>query len=174
MIEILNRWTKAVIYRDEESESVLQAMQSAVGSGANLSYANLSGADLSGADLSYANLSGANLSDANLSGANLSGLRSPDMPPAVELREAVAAHIEAHPELHDQTSWGSGSADPSCGTACCVAGWACHLGGGERGMGVATAATILLWAPGLPQVPFDAGASREDILAALRAKPEAV
>ncbi len=84
------------------------------------------------------------------------------------LRAAVAAHIEAHPELHAQSQWGDGSPDPACGTACCVAGWACHLGGGTHGMSVPTAATILLWQDGAPMPSFDSVATRDEILEALR------
>jgi len=85
MIEILHRYTRAVIYRSETAASIAEAIKQ-LGSGANLSGANLSGADLSGANLSganlySANLSGANLYRANLSGANLSGanLRSANL-----------------------------------------------------------------------------------------------
>ncbi len=66
MIEIISRYTGAVLYRADVSDvraAVLQAVT------AN---ANLSGADLSGARLLQANLSGANLSRAALSGADLS------------------------------------------------------------------------------------------------------
>ena len=78
MIEILNRYTRAVLYSSATAETIAQAVVEARQSGANLSGANLSGADLSGANLSganlsWANLSGADLSWANLSGANLSG-----------------------------------------------------------------------------------------------------
>jgi hypothetical protein len=87
MIEIVNRWTRAVIFSGEYA-SLKEAVEAAVRSradlsranlsranlsGANLSGALLSGADLSGALLSGADLSRANLSRANLSGANLSG-----------------------------------------------------------------------------------------------------
>jgi len=68
MIEILNRYTRAVIYTSTSAETIAQAVVEAARVRANLSYA-----DLSYANLSYANLSGANLSYANLSGANLSG-----------------------------------------------------------------------------------------------------
>jgi len=97
MIEILHRYTKAVL-KTVDSNSLSGAdlrsanlsgadlrsadlrsanlrsadLRSADLSGANLSGANLRGADLSDADLIGANLSGANLSDADLSGANLS------------------------------------------------------------------------------------------------------
>jgi hypothetical protein len=92
------------------------------------------------------------------------------MPDPRALRAAVAAQIQAHPETHDQVTWGTG--DPTaCGTPCCVAGWACRIGGGTYGLCVPTAATILLGAvEGLPIPSFDGYASREDILAALRSE----
>jgi hypothetical protein len=68
-IDILNRWTRAVIYHSETATTIAEAV---IEARANLSRANLSGADLSGADLSRADLSRADLSGANLSGANLS------------------------------------------------------------------------------------------------------
>ena len=81
-IDIIERWTRAVLYHSENASDIRAAVLQAIKAGANLSganlsyanlsYANLSGANLSGAYLSGANLSGANLSDANLSGANLS------------------------------------------------------------------------------------------------------
>jgi len=225
MIEILHRYTKAVLYKAEAAESVKDAVAEAVRSdanlggadlrganlgdanlrganlrGANLYDANLYDADLGGADLRGANLRGADLRGADLYGANLRGadlrgadlyganLRGADLggadlgdlrnsmlggdaPDAIELRAKVAAHIEAHPELHDQSEWGDGKPDPTCGTPCCVAGWACHLGGGDRGLGVATAATLLLTAPGVDNPSFDAGVSREEILRVLRQVP---
>ena len=71
-VDILNRWTRAVLYHSDLSD-VREALVAAVKSGANLSGADLSGANLSGANLSGAYLSGADLSGADLSGANLSG-----------------------------------------------------------------------------------------------------
>jgi len=88
MIEILNRYTKAVIYKSETAETVAQAVCEAVkanvilsGSnlrgcnlrGCNLSGCNLSGSDLSGSNLRYSDLSGCNLSGSDLSGSDLSG-----------------------------------------------------------------------------------------------------
>ena len=153
--------------------------------GADLSRAYLSRAYLSGADLRGADLSRAYLSRAYLSGADLSGayLSRADLSGALglpfdleamraaapALRLKVAEHIEAHPELHDQSDWGDGKADPACETACCVAGWACHLGGGDRGLGVETAARLLLHVDGKPMPDFDASTPREEILEDLRA-----
>jgi Pentapeptide repeats (8 copies) len=141
--------------------------------GADLRWTDLSEADLRGAylrwaDLRWAVLSGADLRGAHLRGADLGGAKydRPEAMPARDLRLAVAAQIEAHPEAHDQGTWGD--PDPSCGTPCCVAGWACRLGGGAHGLTVPTAATLLLHVDGLPMPSFEDDAGREDILAALR------
>jgi len=72
-IDLLNRWTGAVIYHSETATTIAEAAVEANKSRANLSGADLSGADLSRADLSGADLSGADLSRANLSRANLIG-----------------------------------------------------------------------------------------------------
>ena len=72
-IEIVHRYTQAVIYRSEDSQSVREAMMIAVGKGANLEGAYLKGAYLEGAYLKGAYLKGANLEGANLEGANLKG-----------------------------------------------------------------------------------------------------
>jgi hypothetical protein len=56
-----------------EAETVLQAVQAAIASGANLVGANLDGANLDGANLIEANLIGASLRWAKLGGANLVG-----------------------------------------------------------------------------------------------------
>ena len=58
MIEILHRYTKAVLYSSATAETIAQAVVEARQSGANLSRADLSGANLYGADLSGANLYG--------------------------------------------------------------------------------------------------------------------
>jgi hypothetical protein len=152
-------------------------LRSAYLSGADLSGADLIGADLSGAsmigaDLRGASMIGADLRSADLSGADLSGafgFRFSDAPDPLVLRKLVADHIESHPDLHDQSKWGSVTDDASCGTPCCVAGWACRLGGGTRGQSVASAATRLLWLDGHPMPSFSPDATREDIIAALRA-----
>ena len=71
MIEILHRYTKAVMYRSETAETVAQAVSEAVKAKAYLSGADLSGADLRSANLRSADLSGADLRSADLSGADL-------------------------------------------------------------------------------------------------------
>jgi len=145
--------------------------------GANLNFADLTDASLDGANLTNTNLAGANLTDADLSdiittGTNFHeavGFRFAGSPEPVALRCQVATHIEAHPELHDQTEWGDGKAAPECNTPCCVAGWACHFGGGCRNQTVPSAAFRLLWAEGKPMPSFCGSASRKEILEALRA-----
>ena len=147
--------------------------------GVNLTGANLTGVNLTWANLTWANFTGADLTMADLTMADLTmadltmaiGFRFADAPDPRTLRAAVADKIEAHPELHDQGKWGDGSPDPSCGAPCCVAGWACHLGGGARGDQVLSTAIRLLWLDGAPMPSFDGNASREEILAALRAVP---
>jgi hypothetical protein len=71
MIDILNRWTRAVVYHSESAQTIAEAVAEAVERRAYLNRADLSGAYLSGADLNRAYLNRANLSDANLSGADL-------------------------------------------------------------------------------------------------------
>ncbi len=72
MIEILHRYTKAMLYKADVSD-VKEAVTKAVEEGADLRGAYLRGADLGGAYLSGANLGGAYLGGAYLSGANLGG-----------------------------------------------------------------------------------------------------
>ena len=71
MLEILHRYTAAVLYKSETAETIAQAVVEAAKNGANLVGANLYGANLYGANLERANLEGANLVGANLEGANL-------------------------------------------------------------------------------------------------------
>jgi hypothetical protein len=79
MIEILNRYTRVVLYSSATAQTIAEAIAECrkkadeTASRANLSGATLSGADLSGANLSEADLSEADLSGATLSGADLSG-----------------------------------------------------------------------------------------------------
>jgi hypothetical protein len=73
MIDILNRWTRAVVFHSETAQTIAEAVIEARKAGANLSRADLFGANLSRANLSRADLFGANLSRANLSRANLFG-----------------------------------------------------------------------------------------------------
>jgi hypothetical protein len=93
-------------------------------------------------------------------------LLTPDAPDAATLRVLVAAHIEQHQDLHDQSTWGDG--EPGCDTAQCAAGWICSLGGGTRGLPVELAARALSHVDGAPPVRFDGSASRDEVLASLR------
>ena len=68
--DIMDRWTRAVVYSSATATNVKEATAEAVTGGANLSGANLSEANLGGA-----NLGGADLSGANLSGAYLGDLK---------------------------------------------------------------------------------------------------
>ena len=70
--KILNRYTRSVMFK-VEAETMREALEKKVRSGADLSNANLSGADLSNAKLSSAKLINADLSSANLINAKLIG-----------------------------------------------------------------------------------------------------
>ena len=85
MIEIVHRYTRAVIYRSE-ADAIGAAAKEALASradlrGAVLTDAVLRGADLTDADLTYAVLRGAVLTYADLRGADLTGavLRGADL-----------------------------------------------------------------------------------------------
>jgi hypothetical protein len=88
MIQIIHRYTSAVLFESATSTTVKTALIEAVGEGANLRGANLEDAYLRGANLRGANLEdaylrgaylkGANLEDANLRGANLRGANLED------------------------------------------------------------------------------------------------
>ena len=137
--------------------------------GADLTGANLRGADLSGADLSGADLSGADLRGADLRGANLRGVAAAlgiDLDNTLPAR--IVAQVEAHPESHDQSIWHS-----NCGTRHCIAGFATHLSGElgkylDKQLGIATAATLLLWRPGCVMPSFASDATDEETLGRLR------
>jgi uncharacterized protein YjbI with pentapeptide repeats len=78
MIEILNRWTQAVLYTSDTANTPGAAAIEALGKEADLRGANLREADLREADLREANLReadlcGANLREADLRGADLCG-----------------------------------------------------------------------------------------------------
>lgn len=47
----------------------------------------------------------------------------------VPLLRKILEHITAHPEEWHQEWWAIKTSESSCGTACCVAGWAAFLGG---------------------------------------------
>jgi uncharacterized protein YjbI with pentapeptide repeats len=73
MIDILNRYTKAVLYHSDTADTIAAAVVEAAASGADLRGADLRGADLRGADLRGADLRGADLRGADLRGADLRG-----------------------------------------------------------------------------------------------------
>jgi hypothetical protein len=65
-VEIINRWSGAVIYHSETATTIAEAVAEAVGTGAKLTGAKLTRADLTRANLTRADLTRANLADANL------------------------------------------------------------------------------------------------------------
>ena len=69
--DILNRWTRTVMYHSEAAIDVSAAVKEAHLEGAHLEGANLRGADLGGANLEGVDLRSANLRSANLGGAYL-------------------------------------------------------------------------------------------------------
>lgn len=71
MIEILHRYSQAILFHSETAQTIAEAVTEARKKDANLQGANLQGADLHGADLQGADLHGANLQGANLRYANL-------------------------------------------------------------------------------------------------------
>jgi uncharacterized protein YjbI with pentapeptide repeats len=71
-LQIKNRYKDTVIY-EGDANNILDLVQQAVASGANLEGADLEGANLYGADLRGANLYGADLRGANLYRADLEG-----------------------------------------------------------------------------------------------------
>jgi len=110
------------------------------------------------------------LERANLRGANLEGVRAllgiPDDP---TLPARILAQITTSPETWDQTQWHN-----PCGTKHCIAGWACVLSGPlghylDINLGTETAATLLLWQPGVALPSFAADATEEETLGRLRA-----
>jgi hypothetical protein len=141
--------------------------------GANLRGANLGGANLGGANLGGANLRGANLGGANLGGANLGGAAA-SLGITVDplLPQRILDQIEAHPESWNQETWHS-----TCGTKHCIAGHATNLSGPlgkylDKSLGVATAATLLLWRPDCEMPSFSGNASEAETLGRLRLMAE--
>jgi hypothetical protein len=147
-IQILNRYTDAVLYEGEH-ETLRDAVCAAIAnradlrsadlsgaylSGADLSGANLSGADLSGADLRSADLSGADLSGANLSGANLENATF-DGPPNTEPPKSLAEAAQRTKEWLAEERWKQGTwiQTPSGAYAgdckACLHGAAVYVGG---------------------------------------------
>ena len=55
-----------------------------------------------------------------------------DGPSGLDLMRKVLDQVESHPELHYQNSWAVQFENSSCGTACCLAGWAAVLHYGSK------------------------------------------
>jgi len=89
MIEIVHRYTRAVLYAAATADTIAEAVVEAISAGANLQGANLQDANLRDANLRDADLRDADLRGANLRGANLRGanLRDADLRDA-DLRDA--------------------------------------------------------------------------------------
>jgi hypothetical protein len=47
----------------------------------------------------------------------------------IELFKAIREKIATTPAAYDQETWGRRDGSAPCGTACCIAGWACVLNG---------------------------------------------
>jgi hypothetical protein len=124
VIEIIHRYTKAVIYRSDAETLTGADLTGADLTGAVLTDADLRGAVLTGADLTGADLTGAVLRGAVLTGAVLTGadltdadltgavLRGADLTGAV-LRGAVLTDAD----LTDADLTGADLSNASCGTA---------------------------------------------------------
>jgi hypothetical protein len=114
VIEIIHRYTKAVIYRSDAETLTGADLTDADLTGAVLTGADLTDADLTGADLTGAVLTGADLTGADLTGAVLRGavLTGADLTGAV-LRGAVLRGAV----LTDADLTGADLSNASCGTA---------------------------------------------------------
>ena len=196
-MKIFSRYNRAKVVFECDAGTIIECLEYAVGSGANLSDANLSGANLSGAYLSDANLSdaylsdanlsgaylrdaylsdanlsGANLSGANLSGAYLSGAYLSDanlrgVPVIENIHQTVYEHA-SKPNALNMFSW------HRCETTHCRAGWVTTLAGAggaamEFAFGPSYAAALIYMAsdPSLEKIP-DFHASNEDALADMK------
>ena len=95
--------------------------------GANLRGANLERAILRGAYLEWANLERAILREANLEGANLEGAKI-DYQIEEGLIQKIRDIVFHNNKNLFMSSWHYGCDDAICGTAHCIAGWACELG----------------------------------------------
>ena len=104
---------------------------------ADLRRADLRGADLRGADLERAilertNLIGADLERANLRGAYLERANLEGAKIDYQIEEGLIQKIRDIVFHNNKNlfmrNWHYGCDDASCGTAHCIAGWACELG----------------------------------------------
>ena len=157
MIEILNRYTRAVMY-SHEGPTLKKAVAAAVKSRADLTDADLRGADLTdavltdaflrgadlrGADLTDADLRGADLRDAVLTGADLTDAVLRGIPKIENLDTQILAAIESGGHL-EMGSW------HTCETTHCRAGWAITIAGTagkklESKFGSAAAGALIYW-----------------------------
>jgi hypothetical protein len=83
---------------------------------------DLSYSDLRDSDLSYSDLRGTILYETDLSGATFNGTIIPSAEQAAPLLAQVAQAALATPAALQMRAWHS-----ACGTAHCIAGWACAL-----------------------------------------------
>ena len=127
MIEILHRYTQAVLYSCATAQTVAEAVAEANRTRADLRGADLRGADLRGADLRGADLRGADLYEANLRGADLRGadlyeanLRGADLPDNYRIASlcfggwgvtVTPIHTQIGCERHPNQSWLSWAAN---------------------------------------------------------------
>ncbi len=154
--DIVNRWTRALVYSSNTAQDLRSAILEAVKSRADLRGADLRGADLRGAvlrsaDLSGAVLSGADLSGADLRGADLSGAGAIPVIPSIHQAVYEAA---SRPEALNMSTW------HTCDTTHCRAGWViAGSGAGGKAMeyclGTPAAAALIYQAsdPGLEKIP---------------------
>jgi hypothetical protein len=148
-IEIMSRWTGAVLYATEVDDTDEYAIRTAV------VRAVAHGAYLSGANLRGANLRGADLRDAKYE----------SVPRVAKLDAKILKLIESGEGSLDMSQW------HSCETTHCRAGWAVHLAGKdgyelERRLGSTSAAGALIYHRSTGRIP-DFYASDEDALADL-------
>ena len=161
-MKIFSRYNRAKVVFECDAGTIIECLEAAVGSGANLCGANLRGANLCDANLCDANLRGANLRDAILSDANLCGV------PVIEnIHQTVYEHA-SKPNALDMGSW------HRCETTHCRAGWVTTLAGAggaamEFAFGPSYAAALIYMAsdPSLEKIP-DFHASNEDALADMK------
>ena len=133
-MQILNRWTGAVIYEDDV-ESMNLLVLSAIGKRVSLRGSNLRGSDLSGSDLRNSDLSGSDLRDSDLSGSDLrnsdlsgsdlrnSNLRYSDLTPIRDDFWAVLSSVPSEvAELRTKLMAGEINGSTYTGDCACLVG----------------------------------------------------